>query len=77
MNLVKVRPQNIAAIDVPHPVQVAAWRRMGGAGRAELAAELRRNVRVWKRDALRTQHPDWTEARTQRELALIYSRGNT
>ena len=63
--------------DAPHPLQVAAWRAMGAAGRSELAAALRRQVRGWKRDALRTQHPDWTEVQLERELARIYLRGNT
>ncbi|MEO6568416.1 MAG: hypothetical protein ABIO94_06595 [Opitutaceae bacterium] len=63
--------------DAPHPLQVKAWREMGGSGRSELAAELRRKVRVWKRDALRAQHPDWPEARVEQELARIYLRGNT
>ena len=63
--------------DLPHPVQVAAWKKMGPSGRAELGAELRRKVRGWKRDALKTQHPDWTEERLQRELAQIYLRGHT
>ena len=65
------------ALDLPHPVQVAAWKKMGPSGRAELGAELRRKIRGWKRDALKTQHSDWTEERLQRELAQIYLRGNT
>jgi hypothetical protein len=50
---------------------------MGASGRAELAADLRRQARVWKRDALRSQHPDWTEERIDSELVRIYLRGNT
>ena len=50
---------------------------MGGAGRTELAAELRRKVRGWKRDALRVQHPAWPDERIERELARLYLRGNT
>ncbi|MEO7413513.1 MAG: hypothetical protein ABIZ81_09155 [Opitutaceae bacterium] len=63
--------------DAPHPLQIKAWREMGGSGRSELAAELRRKVRSWKRDALRAQHPDWPEARVERELARIYLRATT
>ena len=63
--------------DVPHPVQVAAWRKMGAAGRAELAADLRRQARGWKRDALRAGHPDWNEGQVEAELVRIYLRGNT
>ncbi len=50
---------------------------MGSSGRSELAAELRRKARRWKREALRTQHPAWTEQRINRELADIYLRGHT
>lgn len=63
--------------DAPHPLQVKAWREMGGAGRLALAAELGRKVRVWKRDALRGQNPTWSAERVERELAWIYLRGNT
>lgn len=63
--------------DAPHPLQVKAWREMGGAGRSELAAELRRKVRGWKREALRAQQPGWSEARVDQELARIWLRGNT
>jgi hypothetical protein len=31
----------------------------------------------WKRDALRSQYPDCTDAQIERELARIYLRGNT
>lgn len=67
----------ISATDAPHPLQVAAWRAMGASRRSELAADLRRQARGWKRSALRTQHPDWSEADLGRELARIYLRGNT
>ena len=63
--------------DSPHPVQVRAWRDLGGSGRSELAAELRRKARGWKRDALRAQHPDWPDERIERELVQIYLRGHT
>jgi hypothetical protein len=65
------------APDLPHPLQVAAWRKMGPERRAELGAELRHKVRAWKRDALKSQHPDWTKERLENELAQIYLRGNT
>jgi hypothetical protein len=63
--------------DGPHPLQVKAWREMGGSGRSELAAELRRKARGWKRDALRAQNPTWSDERLERELAGIYLRGHT
>lgn len=65
------------ASDEPHPLQVKAWRDLGGTGRSELAAELRRKVRQWKRDALRTQHPEWADERIDEALAHLYLRGNT
>ena len=60
----------------PHPLQVQAWRRMGATGRSQMAADLRRQVRGWKTEALRAQHPEWSGERLRRELALIYRRGN-
>jgi len=63
--------------DAPHALQVKAWQAMGGAGRSEMAAELRRKARGWKRDALRAQYPAWPIERIDRELAQIYLRGNT
>ncbi len=50
---------------------------MGASGRSELAAELRRKARDWKRDALRAQHPAWPEGRIEQELVRIYLRGHT
>jgi hypothetical protein len=70
-------PLETLVIDGPHPLQVKAWREMGGSGRSELAAELRRKARGWKRDALRAQNPAWSDERLERELAGIYLRGNT
>lgn len=43
--------------DSLHPLQVWAWREVGGSGRSELAAELRRMACGWKQDALHAQHP--------------------
>lgn len=63
--------------DRPHSLQVKAWREMGGSGRSELAASLRRQARRWKRDALRAQNPAWPEQRIDQELVRIYLRGNT
>ena len=60
-----------------HPLQVLAWQRLGASGRSELAAQLRGQVRRWKQDALRAQHPDWPEARLREELRRIYLRGTT
>jgi hypothetical protein len=60
-----------------HPLQVRAWQRLGASGRSELAMQLRRQVRRWKQDALRAQHPDWTDDRLRRELARLYLRGSS
>ena len=62
--------------DVTAPM-MKAWRAMGGTGRSELAVEMRRKVRGWKRDALRTQHPTWTDEHIDQELASVWLRGNT
>jgi hypothetical protein len=70
-------PVEPSLLDAPHPLQVKAWREMGGSGRSELAAELRRKARGWKRDALRAQNPTWPAERLDREVARIYLRGNT
>ena len=63
--------------DALHPLQVKAWQAMSASGRSELAADLRRQARRWKRDALRAQHPAWTDERINQELARIYLRGST
>lgn len=68
---------DLSVSEVPHPLQVKAWQAMGGSGRLKLAADLRRQTRGWKRDALRAQHPVWTDDRIDEELARIYLRGNT
>jgi hypothetical protein len=65
------------ADDRPHPLQIEAWRAMGPAGRTRMGIELRENVRRWKHDALRRQHPEWSESHLLSELAKIYLRGNT
>jgi hypothetical protein len=70
-------PTEAPISDAPHPLQVKAWREMGGEGRLALAVELGRKVRTWKRDALRGQNPTWSAERVERELAWIYLRGNT
>ena len=73
---VNVSPEPLVA-DAPHPLQVRAWRAMGASKRSELAADLRRQARGWKRSALRAQHPDWTDNQLERELAQIYLRGSS
>jgi len=50
---------------------------MGAEGRTRLGIELRRQAREWKRSALRSQHPDWTDAQIDQELAWIYARAHT
>ena len=70
-------PAQVSAADAPHPVQVGAWQAMGASRRSELAADLRRKARGWKRSALRAQHPEWTDAQVDQELVRIYLRGNT
>jgi hypothetical protein len=52
-----------------HDVQVAAWRRMGPAGRSRAMAELSESLRRTVRDQLAAAHPGWT--REQLQLALL------
>ena len=61
----------------PHPLQIDAWRHMGADRRTQCGVALRAQVRRWKSDALRAQHPAWSETQVLRDLALIYLRGNT
>ena len=63
--------------DRPHPLQIQAWRAMGSAGRTRLGIQIRRHVRHLKLEALRSQHPDWSDQRVRIELAEIYRRGRT
>lgn len=63
--------------DRPHPLQIQAWRAMGGAARTQLGIALRRNARRWKLDTLRSQHPGWSDEQLRAELAKIYARGRT
>jgi hypothetical protein len=63
--------------DRPHPLQIEGWRAMGSAGRTRLGIALRRQMRRLKLDALRTQHPEWPDARVRAELAKLFSRGRT
>ena len=63
--------------DRPHPRQIAAWCAMGSAGRTQVGIALRRQARRLKLDALRAQHPNWTDERLRAELAKIYRRGRT
>jgi hypothetical protein len=75
--LVNSEKSTASAEDRPHPLQIEAWRGMGGAERSKLGIELRRKVRRWKFQALRSQHPEWDETRLRAELAKIYLRGST
>jgi len=62
--------------DRPHPLQVAAWRKMGCARRTQMGIQLRAKARRWKLAGLRAQHPEWSEERLRTEVAKIY-RGRT
>jgi len=57
-----------------HPAQIAAYRRMSAAQKVEQSLALYWSARKLKVDALRREHPEWTdqqiEART-REIFLL------
>ena len=59
------------------PEQIAILRAMPGERRLRLAERLYWSARKLKIAGLRAQHPDWPNERVQREIALIYLRGNT
>lgn len=46
-------------------VQRAAWRRMGGSARAELALRMSEDLRRVTMDGIRHAHPDWSEQRVR------------
>jgi hypothetical protein len=53
------------------PEYVASMRRMTGIQKLEMGAALRRMARHIKTSAVKSRHPDWTEAQVQREVSRI------
>jgi|GEM_PF-3097498 len=62
--------------DRPDPQQIAAWRRMGGVRRTELATRLREQTAAVKRDSLMGKNPDWNEVEVAEALARYFLRGH-
>jgi hypothetical protein len=60
-----------------NPHQIAAFRAMTGARRLRLAEQLYWSARKMKLAGLRSQHPDWSEARMTDELRRIFSHART
>ena len=59
------------------PEQIAAWRAMTGARRWRLAERLYWSARKMKAAGLRSQHPDWPEARLEDAVREIFSHART
>lgn len=59
------------------PEQIAAWRAMTGRRRWRLAERLYWSARKMKTAGLRSQHPDWPEARLNDAVRQIFSHART
>jgi len=55
-----------------HPAQIAAYRRMSAQQKIEQALALYWAARKLKADALRMQHPDWSEAQIEARVREIF-----
>ena len=67
-------PPWVDANDTPTHVQAlqdAAWRRMTGAARLQLAFEMSALARSLSVARIRAEHPAWTERQVARELLRI------
>jgi hypothetical protein len=58
--------------DAAFQAQIAALRRMGPEGRANLAVELSEEVRALTEQGIRTRHPTFTDAQVRHELWRIF-----
>ena len=59
------------------PEQIAALRAMTGLRRWHLAERLYWSARKMKAAGLRSQHPDWSEARLNEAVRQIFSHART
>jgi hypothetical protein len=70
-------PMSVAAEhDRPDDLQIAAWKRMGGRKRVELANRIRHQTIELKRDTLARNHPEWTAAELQQATARYFLHGH-
>ncbi len=54
------------------PEQVSIFRKMRPERKLELAAEFNRSARELKQAALRSQHPDWSDAQVRRKARELF-----
>ncbi|MGH7539764.1 MAG: hypothetical protein ACRELC_02075 [Gemmatimonadota bacterium] len=59
-------------LECPHPLQVAAYRRLTPAERLAAAFEMTRFVRAHLRSQLRARHPEWSDSRLSEEVAARF-----
>jgi hypothetical protein len=55
-----------------HEAQLRAYRRLGPAGRASIAARLSEDTRELARGGIRARHPDYTEEEVDRALRRLW-----
>ena len=55
-----------------HPAQIKIYRAMSPARKLELAAEFYFAARELKTQALKKQHPDWTDDEVRREVKRLF-----
>ena len=55
-----------------HEAQLQAYRRLGSAGRARMAARLSADTRELARGGIRARHPDYTEEDVERALRRLW-----
>lgn len=58
------------------PEQVQIFKAMSPARKLELAAEFHDAARVLKRQALRAQHPEWTEEQIKQRVRELFLHGS-
>jgi hypothetical protein len=64
-----VRPKDTSLES--HEAQLQAYRRLGPAGRARLAAELSAKTRELTRAGIRARHPEYTDEQVENALRRI------
>lgn len=55
-----------------HEAQLQAYRRLGSAGRANIAARLSADTRELARGGIRARHPDYTDEEVERALRRLW-----
>lgn len=65
-------PSPGSRLEAPHPLQVAAYRRLTPAERLAEAFQMTRFVRAQLRGQLRALHPEWSDSRLSDEVAARF-----